>query len=343
MLHSLEMVLALYTDGEVGAMNMAYTIIKTAVNAGDKAGEAITLAGPNCRLEVWPFFGFNALLWQVNGKDILYRTPDFETNPVPTRNGHPILFPFPNRLRNGKFAFEGRVYQLPLNDSTGTHAIHGFTPRNAWRVLETGADVANARITGEFQLSQDLPECRECWPADARIRLTYRLFDNRLRVETSIDAADSKPLPFGLGFHPYFTLGGDLATWQLRFAARALWESHDNFPAGQKIFKTSGLRFKKFQVIGDDVLDHLYGDLSTKKPMVELRTTGAKLSISADASFSELLLFTPPHRQAVALEPYTCITNAANLDTQGLDTGWRVLPPGETYTSAVDYTIDLTG
>jgi aldose 1-epimerase len=38
--------------------------------------------------------------------------------------------------------------------------------------------------------------------------------------------------------------------------------------------------------------------------------------------------FTPPHRLAVCLEPYTCTTDAINLEQQGVNAGWRVLKPG---------------
>ena len=90
------------------------------------------------RAEVWPQWGFNCLKWQVREPDgawadILFHMPDWEANPVPTRSGHPILFPFPGRLREGKLDFEGKTYQLPLNEGTKKHAIHGFTPRNPWR------------------------------------------------------------------------------------------------------------------------------------------------------------------------------------------------------------------
>ena len=61
------------------------------------------------------------------------------------------------------------------------------------------------------------------------------------------------------------------------------------------------------------------------------------LRVYADSSFQELLLFTPPHRQAIAIEPYTCTTDAANLQASGVEAGWRVLRGGETYTSAVEY------
>ena len=49
----------------------------------------------------------------------------------------------------------------------------------------------------------------------------------------------------------------------------------------------------------------------------------------------ELVVFTPKHRQAVCLEPYTCTTDAINLQQHGVDAGWLVLPPGQRWTAVV--------
>jgi aldose 1-epimerase len=57
----------------------------------------------------------------------------------------------------------------------------------------------------------------------------------------------------------------------------------------------------------------------------------------ADPAFRELVLFTPPHRQAIAIEPYTCSADAANLAARGIDSGWRILPLSGEWEAAVEY------
>ena len=149
---------------------MAFEINVSQGKAGDRSGDVYELTNGTARAEVWPMWGFNCLKWQIsqNGKwaDILYHMPDWETNPVPTRSGQPILFPFPGRLRDGRLTLDGKTYQLPLNDSTKQHAIHGFTPRNPWRVTDHNyCDESDcASVTGEFQLSKDLPDSLPLWP-----------------------------------------------------------------------------------------------------------------------------------------------------------------------------------
>ena len=57
----------------------------------------------------------------------------------------------------------------------------------------------------------------------------------------------------------------------------------------------------------------------------------------ADRVFRELVLFTPPHRQSVAIEPYTCSADAQNLANRGIDSGWQVIPPGGAWDAVVEY------
>ena len=49
------------------------------------------------------------------------------------------------------------------------------------------------------------------------------------------------------------------------------------------------------------------------------------MSMFSSPVFRELVVFTPEHRQAFCLEPYTCTTDAVNLQSRGLDTGWLEL------------------
>jgi aldose 1-epimerase len=339
-----------------GRAGVGFTISTRDATAGGKSGTVYTLADDagTCRAEVWPLTGFNCLRWQVRNPDgtwgdVLYTAPGWETNPVPTRSGHPVLFPFPNRLRDGRFTFEGKAYQLPLNESTGKHAIHGFTPRNPWRVVGTNIGPDSASVTGQFWLSRDLPLARGLWPADCALTLTYRLSANVLRVEAVVDNADAGPLPFGLGYHPYFRIptapGASADEMVLSAATGALWEAEGGIPTGRKLPVPAEVDFRTPRRVGPTVLDTLLGDSAAPERGSGLARVATlshpsapgRLSVWAEPSFRELLLFTPPHRKAVAIEPYTCTSDAPNLTARGIDSGWRALPPGARWEAAVEY------
>ncbi|MEO2088299.1 MAG: aldose 1-epimerase [Gemmataceae bacterium] len=324
---------------------MPFSVKTQSATAGAKTDTAYTLADTagTVRAEVWPAFGFNCLRWQVRRADgiwgdVLYCDPAWEQNPVPTRSGHPILFPFPNRLRNGRFTFDGREYQLPLNDSTGTHAIHGFTPRNPWRVVGAGGERDHAFVTGQFQLSVDLPSALAHWPADFVFTVTYHLRADGLTVELLVENPDTKPLPFGVGFHPYFACpnaaGATADEMVLQAPTNEVWEDESNLPTGRRLAVPMELDFRQPRNLSGVNLDTLFaaGEGGWTATLGHI-SAGGVLTVSAPAEFRELLLFTPPHRKAVAVEPYTCATDAANLP----DAGWRVLPPGGEFAVAVTY------
>jgi aldose 1-epimerase len=299
------------------------------------------------RLEIWPALGFNAYRWQVGASELLYRHPQFFAEKKPTRTGLPILFPFPNRIRAGRFAWEGKTYALPTNDSSNKNAIHGFSTGRAWRVVEHGSSASSAWITGEFHGSVDAPETLSQWPADFRLRVTYRLFDRVLRVEADVDNPDAKPLPFGIGYHPYFSLapfGGPQAL--ITVSASKRWELADSLPTGKLLDLDEpydlrhGQSFSELQL--DDVMTDLYTFASDQQEnlgltgVIQHPTGEGMLTLWMSEAFRELVLFTPPHREAICLEPYTCTTDAINLAPRGIDSGLKVLPPGEHWQGTVE-------
>jgi aldose 1-epimerase len=104
------------------------------------------------------------------------------------------------------------------------------------------------------------------------------------------------------------------------------------------------LDFRSPRAVNGAVLDTLYtanrptsGEDMTCVARLGHRTATGRVSVFCPLAFRQLLLFTPPHRKAVAIEPYTCATDAPNLAARGIDSGWRVLPPGGRWSAAVEY------
>src|SRR5687767_13432375 len=126
---------------------MPFNVTAVGRTAGDRAYDAYVLTADDSTAEVWPELGCNTVGWQVpaaRGKrQVLYAPPAAELFDRPTRGGVPILFPFPNRIRGGRFAWAGQHWQLPPNDPAQANAIHGFTPRLPWNVLDHGTDATS--------------------------------------------------------------------------------------------------------------------------------------------------------------------------------------------------------
>jgi aldose 1-epimerase len=306
------------------------------------------------RAEVWPAHGFNCYRWHVEfegQRELLFTNPQFFDEERPTRGGIPVLFPFPNRIRDGWFAWAGKDYRLPLNDPSGKNAIHGFACRRPWRVVDQGVDDAGAWVTGEFQGSVDSHGTCDFWPADYRIRLTCRLGARALRLEAVIDNPDEVPLPFGLGYHPYFRvplLPG--AETYVEVPAADYWELKDSLPNGIRQRATGHRDLSTPRPFASLVLDDVLTDLDcTIQPGTDGlcrrgRLSGpageASLQVLASRDFREVVVFTPPHREAVCVEPYTCTTDAINLQQRGTNAGLLVLPPGGRWAGVVHMSLD---
>ena len=130
-------------------------------------------------------FEFRAAVGEGVVVDVLDSAPGFaDTGDKPSHNGIPLLFPFPNRIRGGRFSWDGRDYHLPEDrvayDGAG-NAIHGFVLDRPWRVSERTGN----SVTGEFRLSVDAPKRFELWPADFILRLRYTLAGAALGKRTS--------------------------------------------------------------------------------------------------------------------------------------------------------------
>lgn len=319
---------------------MGYQTRTSLQKAGGTVHEVYSLMGPNGvdRAEIWPSFGGNCLRWSVAGGhgplELLYAAPDWLENPIPTRSGIPVLFPFPNRIRAGRFTWHGQEYQLPLNCPQHRHAIHGFACRHPWRVLDLGADPAQAWLTMAFEPRLDAPAVVPWWPGAYRLELHIALASNQLVLRATVVNVGTTLLPWGLGYHPYFRLFRERPLVQLQ--AESIWELQECLPTG-KLQHVGGSRdLNEPRLIADLQCDDLYtgirkrviaeGAQSTRCGQI-LYTANENLTIEGSHGFREVVVFVPPHRQAICLEPYTCATDAINL--AGADVGLQILEPGK--------------
>jgi aldose 1-epimerase len=302
--------------------------------------------------EVWPALGFNCFRWEAlhSGErlDLLYADSGLFANGRPTRSGIPVLFPFPNRIRAGRYSWHGQERQLPTNDPAQKNAIHGFACRKPWRVVDNGATAESAWVTGEFRCSQDAADCLPLWPADHELRLTVRLGHNALRLEALVRNPDSAPLPFGIGYHPYFKLPfagpGKADDCTALVPAAELWELDGNLPTGTRRPVDEARDLNRPRPLDGLQLDDVLTALPERAPRVDglieraaiTGAPGATLRVFCAKAFREMVVFTPPHRQAFCVEPYTCTTDAINLQACGIDAGWLVLAPGATWSAVVE-------
>ncbi|HWB12307.1 MAG TPA: aldose 1-epimerase [Pirellulales bacterium] len=250
----------------------------------------------------------------------------------PSHSGIPILFPFPGRLRGSFLAYEGATYPLGSDDGLG-NAIHGFVLNRPWRITE----MLPQRTTGEFHASVDEPGLSKRWPGDFRLTVSYELRHNTLGCEIEVHNPGPTRLPFGLGLHPYFRLplgaGGRPDDCRVTVPTAEYWELRNMLPTGRRLAAAdrgnlnAGIRFADMRF--DDVFTGLSASDGQVLTKIEDPQSGRTLELIFDAAFRECVIYNPPHREAVCIEPYTCAPDAYELQATGIDAGLRVLNPGE--------------
>jgi aldose 1-epimerase len=310
---------------------------------------ALTITDPHTgsTARILPELGFNCFEFRamVGGRpvDVLDAQPGFETGELKSsRSGIPILFPFPNRIRDGKFSWRDKQYSLPTDDPAGKNAIHGLCLDRPWRVIEQKDDL----VTGQFQLSVDAPDRMNLWPTDFVIEVDYEIVHNRLRANFRIGNPSNRSLPWGLGTHPYFKLplGADsrVEDCLVEVPAAQRWELKDSLPTGTLLVLDESYDLRDGAYVSVLKLDDVYTNVECEGPQFDCTVlderAGMQVTVTCPPIFRELVMFTPPNRAAVCIEPYTCPTDAINLAARGIDCGWRTLGPGSEFHSWIDIT-----
>ncbi len=179
--------------------------------------------------EVVPTWGNNCFAFHAQ-QPILEPVPFEEFHPRPTSYGIPILFPFPNRIRDGVLHFRGQRYEVNPNR-------HGFVRDKRWTVVGTGAsDEEGAWLTSHIEANEYPEEILKQFPFPFRLTVTYRLKDSALDMDTEAQNTGEQEMPMGFGIHPYFRRP---AQGTIYVPARKRWELMDSLPTGNLLVDCS--------------------------------------------------------------------------------------------------------
>jgi aldose 1-epimerase len=268
--------------------------------------------------------------YRVGEHELLDGYPPHE--PCPDARGQPLI-PWPNRLRDGRYRFDGGEHQLPLTEPGKQNAIHGLVRWSSWTVGSRDAD----RITMLHTL-----HAQDGYPFSLRIEIEYTLAAGGLTVRTTATNTSSGRCPYGAGAHPYITAGTPLIdSARLRSPAQLrLTVDEQGIPTGTAPVPGTEHDFLDPRPIGPTVLDAAYTDLergSDGRAVVELAAADGDPSVSLwlGDSYSYLMLFTGDslpepgrRRQGLGVEPMTCAPNAlASGD------GLVILEPDQRFTA----------
>lgn len=298
---------------------------------------ALRLSDPNAAATALlvPSLGGNMISLVTPRGELLRCPPNAETlRREPARWGIPVLVP-PNRIRDGRFRFGGREYQLERYDKAGHHS-HGFALRRSWSVRQTSTS-EGASVTLEFRASA-YPEVLAQFPHPFVLTLTYTLRGQTLRCDSQIENEGPDPMPFGLGFHPYLAAPEEQGDrYEIRLTPARPWEMEEKFPTGRLLEVQPGRDLSRWQPLHQSRWDEGFALESREADgwsRFELadRHGGTLTTLRAGPQFGHWVVFNggaPGFSGFVSPEPYTCMTNAFNLDLPAERSGMAVIAAGE--------------
>src|SRR3712207_1943350 len=108
------------------------------------------------------------------------------------------LIPWPNRIRDGKYAFGGQPQQLPLTEPSRNNASHGLVRYLPWVLIDRTPDAVTNRVRVYPQPG---------WPGWLEASITHRVAEDGLTVTVEATNIGDGEVPFGYGAHPYLTVG----------------------------------------------------------------------------------------------------------------------------------------
>jgi aldose 1-epimerase len=231
-----------------------------------------------------------------------------------------VLAPWPNRLEDGTYSFMGREGLAQLDEPEAHNAIHGLVRWTAW----TPDVVSRDAIVLRCELRR-----QPAYPWDVDLRVTYALSDTGLRVATTVTNRSPDPAPFGLGFHPYLTVGTDTVDDVLLTipGEELVVTDHRALPTGRENVAGGGLDFREPRQVGATRLDNAFTALrrdSAGRAAVRLERPDGRMAMSLwmDEGFRYVQVYTGDtvqpegrRRRAIAIEPMTCPANALRTGT----------------------------
>ena len=261
------------------------------------------------------------------GVDVTCRYDDDDA--LPPKCCGTTLVPWPNRIRDGRYTFDGTAQQLALTEPDKGNAIHGLGRWERWTKVTHSADRLTLRLDVVPQKG---------YPFQLRVETTYAVHpENGLTVTIGARNTGSVRAPFGAGSHPYLSARGhrlDEVTVQLP-ARESLVVDERQLPVDVRPVTRTPHDLRRGRRLRDTRFDDGFTGLNITggRGVAEVRTASGGARMWFDETFRYLQVFTvddlTPGCSGVAIEPMTCAPDAFNSGA-----GLIVLEPGGTWTGS---------
>jgi aldose 1-epimerase len=248
--------------------------------------------------------------YTVRGRDVLDGYPAGQ----PSSSGRgQVLIPWPNRLENGSYEFDGQRHQLELTEPENGNAIHGLVRWEPWTVAEREPH----RVVMKHALSP-----QPGYPFTLELSIEYALAMDGLTVRTTATNVGESACPYGSGFHPYLTVGTETVDSVILHlpAETVVGADERGLPLAAAPVEGTEYDFRRPRPIGSTMLDHAFTDLAREEDGLARVALGglhpgSGLELWVDEAYGYLQVFSGDplpdvNRRSLAVEPMTCPANA---------------------------------
>ena len=229
------------------------------------------------------------------------------------------LVPYSNRIANGILQVDGATWRLAPNWPGSVHPMHGEGWSDAWQVV--------AQTRQQASLVQ-VYDGTGSWPFRYHARQDFRLDAGGLRVTLSVENREDRPVPAGLGLHPFFARDPDTT---LAFRAAAVWlGDRDILPVERVAVPPEWAHDAPRPVVTG--LDNCF-DGWDGRAVIAWPSRGWRLELRASDPFRHAVVYTPPGRDYFCVEPVSH-ANGKIADTR--------LAAGATLSGTIDFRLSLS-
>jgi len=252
----------------------------------------------------------------------------------PLTDGTPSCFPlvpFGNRVRDNRFRFDGRDYQLSPNTDWDRHYLHGEGWQANWSIIEQNSNRATLQFEHHGGESGYNYQARQF----------FALSDKGLEITLIARNVGTSALPFGLGWHPYFLTPPQTTLWA---PVQKFWTEIEEYLPGEAVALPDDVNFNQPAPLPDHWVNNgLQGWLG--KAIIRWPQWRTQLHLDADPLFRHAFIFVPGEGAPevagaptdfgsgyFCFEPMSHLANGHNLPDLG---NLTVLSPGEEVSGSI--------
>jgi aldose 1-epimerase len=229
-----------------------------------------------------------------------------------------ILAPWPNRIRDGRYEFEGKIYQLEINERNRNNALHGLVSKLDWTIIsQTVSQVCLGVVLSDLNY----------YPTQLELKVDFQLSASGLKWTITAENIGTRSAPYGVSIHPYLVADSNLLINEcyLRLAANNVLDVDRErlLPTQLRDVTELDFDFRSSKLIDNRLIDHAFEVDIDCEPVLEFRgPSGHGVQMKFDKNAKWIQIHTadrdgsPYGRRALAVEPMSCPPDAFNT---GLD------------------------